>query len=62
MLKVAIVAAAVGGMLTVVEGPLLIVDDSQVAFLIRQHARRAVSEFVADGMDRAMRPTRLPPG
>ena len=36
--------------------------DPQVAVLIRQHARRAVSEFVADGMDRAMRPTPLPPG
>jgi hypothetical protein len=36
--------------------------DPQVALLIRQHARRAVSEFVADGMDRAMRPTPLPPG
>lgn len=37
-------------------------DDPQVALLIRQHARRAVSEFVADGMARAMRPTPLPPG
>jgi hypothetical protein len=49
-------------MLAVVEGLPLIVDDSQVALLIRQRARRAVSEFVADSMDRAMRPTRLPPG
>lgn len=36
--------------------------DPQVALLIRQQARRAVSEFVADGMARAMRPTPLPPG
>jgi hypothetical protein len=36
--------------------------DPQVALLIRQHARRAVSEFVAEGMPRAMRPTPLPPG
>jgi hypothetical protein len=36
--------------------------DPQVALLIRQHARRAVSEFVAEGMARAMRPTPLPPG
>jgi hypothetical protein len=36
--------------------------DQQVTLLIRQHARRAVSEFVADGMTRAMRPTPLPPG
>jgi hypothetical protein len=37
-------------------------SDPQVTLLIRQHARRAVSEFVADGMARAMRPTPLPPG
>ena len=37
-------------------------EDPQVALLIRQHARAAVSEFVADGMQRAMRPTPLPPG
>ncbi len=36
--------------------------DPQVTLLIRQHAREAVSEFVADGMQRAMRPTPLPPG
>jgi hypothetical protein len=36
--------------------------DPQVAMLIRQHARRAVSEFVRDGMDRAMEPTPLPRG
>ena len=36
--------------------------DRQVTLLIRQHARRAVSEFVASGMDRAMRPTPLPDG
>jgi hypothetical protein len=30
--------------------------------LIRQHAHRAVSEFVAEGMARAMEPTPLPPG
>ncbi len=37
-------------------------EDPQVVLLIRQHARQAVSEFVADGMQRAMRPTPLPPG
>lgn len=37
-------------------------EDAQVTLLIRQHARRAVSEFVASGMDRAMRPTPLPEG
>lgn len=37
-------------------------DDPQVVLLIRQHAHRAVSEFVAEGMQRAMRPTPLPPG
>jgi hypothetical protein len=36
--------------------------EPQVALLIRQHARRAVSEFVADGMSRAMRPSPLPRG
>jgi hypothetical protein len=36
--------------------------DPQVALLIRQHAHRAVSEFVAEGMGRAMEPTPLPPG
>ncbi len=36
--------------------------DPQVELLIRQHARRAVSEFVAEGMSRARRPTPLPPG
>lgn len=36
--------------------------DPQVELLIRQHAHRAVSEFVAEGMARAMRPTPLPPG
>src|SRR6266511_190130 len=37
-------------------------DTPRVTPLIRQHARRAVSEFVAEGMPRAMRPTPLPPG
>ena len=37
-------------------------DDPQVELLIRQHAHRAVSEFVARGMARAMEPTPLPPG
>ncbi len=37
-------------------------DDPQVVLLIRQHAAWAVSEFVADGMERAMEPTPLPPG
>jgi hypothetical protein len=36
--------------------------DPQVVLLIRQHARRAVSEFVRGGMERAMRATPLPPG
>lgn len=35
--------------------------DPRVELLIRQHADRAVSEFVAEGMARAMRPTPLPP-
>jgi len=33
-----------------------------VTLLIRQHARAAVSQFVADGMARAMQPTPLPDG
>jgi hypothetical protein len=37
-------------------------DDPQVQLLIRQHAHRAVSEFVASGMSRAMEPTPLPDG
>jgi plastocyanin len=37
-------------------------DEPRVVPLVRQHARRAVSEFVAEGMPRAMRPTPLPPG
>ncbi|HZA51065.1 MAG TPA: cupredoxin domain-containing protein [Myxococcaceae bacterium] len=37
-------------------------DDPKVTLLIRQHARRAVSEFVRGGMSRAMRPTPLPDG
>ncbi len=36
--------------------------DPQVALLIHQHAHRAVSEFVASGMARAMQPTPLPDG
>jgi hypothetical protein len=36
--------------------------NAQVTLLIRQHARAAVSQFVADGMARAMQPTPLPPG
>ena len=36
--------------------------DPQVTLLIRQHARAAVSQFVADGMSRAMQPTPLPNG
>ena len=36
--------------------------DPQVTLLIRQHARAAVSQFVADGMSRAMQPTPLPDG
>ena len=34
--------------------------DPQVVKLIRQHAHRAVSEFVEHGMQRAMKPTPLP--
>lgn len=37
-------------------------NNPQVVLLIRQHARRAVSEFVTEGMPRAMQPTPLPPG
>jgi len=37
-------------------------DEARVVPLVRQHARRAVSEFVAEGMRRMMRPTPLPPG
>jgi hypothetical protein len=37
-------------------------DKPDVVPLVRQHARRAVSEFVAEGMRRAMQPTPLPPG
>ena len=37
-------------------------DEPRVVPLVRQHARRAVSEFVAEGMPRAMQPTPLPPG
>ena len=37
-------------------------DDARVVPLVRQHARKAVSEFAAEGMPRAMRPTPLPPG
>jgi len=36
--------------------------DPQVQLLIRQHAHKAVSEFVAAGMQRAMQPTPLPDG
>ncbi|MGH2986535.1 MAG: hypothetical protein ACRDLO_07610 [Solirubrobacterales bacterium] len=48
-----------------VAGGVLVVETSpnpQVELLVRQHAHRAVSEFVADGMARAMRPTPLPAG
>lgn len=37
-------------------------EDPNVQLLIRQHARRAVSEFVEGGMARAMRGTPLPEG
>lgn len=37
-------------------------DDPQVVLLIRQHARRFVSEAAEQGMSRAMRPTPLPQG
>jgi hypothetical protein len=48
-----------------IPGGVVVVEtstDAQVELLIRQHARRAVSEFVAYGMARAMRPTPLPRG
>jgi hypothetical protein len=48
-----------------VPGGVFVVEtsaDPQVELLIRQHAHRAVSEFVAEGMSRAMQPTPLPPG
>jgi hypothetical protein len=48
-----------------IPGGVLVVetsDNPQVELLIRQHAHRAVSEFVAEGMARAMRPTPLPRG
>jgi hypothetical protein len=48
-----------------IPGGVLVVETSanpQVELLIRQHAHRAVSEFVAQGMARAMRPTPLPSG
>jgi hypothetical protein len=48
-----------------VRGGVLVVEtsaDPQVELLIRQHANRAVSEFVDQGMSRAMRPTPLPSG
>ena len=37
-------------------------NDPQVVLLIRQHARRFVSEAANEGMSRAMRPTPLPEG
>lgn len=37
-------------------------EDPQMVKLIRQHAHRAVNEFVAHGMPRAMQPTPLPEG
>lgn len=37
-------------------------DDPEIAGLIRQHARRFVSEAAQQGMRRAMRPTPLPEG
>lgn len=37
-------------------------DNPQVVELIQQHANRAVSEFVEQGMSRAMEPTPLPEG
>jgi uncharacterized protein YdcH (DUF465 family) len=37
-------------------------EDAQVVKLIQQHANQAVSEFVVQGMKRAMRPTPLPEG
>jgi hypothetical protein len=37
-------------------------DDPQIVKLIQQHANKAVSEFVQQGMSRAMQPTPLPDG
>lgn len=37
-------------------------SDPQVVLLIRQHARRFISEAANEGMRRAMRPTPLPEG
>lgn len=37
-------------------------EDPMVTKLIRQHARRGVSEFVSDGWDRVHEPTPLPDG
>jgi hypothetical protein len=37
-------------------------EEPQVTLLIQQHARHAVSEFVEEGMPRAMLPTPLPQG
>lgn len=37
-------------------------DDPEVVKLIQQHANKAVSEFVDQGMQRAMQPTPLPEG
>ena len=37
-------------------------NDPQVVLMIRQHARRFVSEAAKEGMSRAMRPTPLPKG
>lgn len=37
-------------------------EDPQVVKLIQQHANKAVSEFVDQGMQRAMQPTPLPEG
>jgi hypothetical protein len=66
-----LVFSAIHGLLEIaidvepIPGGVLVVETSanpQVGLLIRQHARRAVSEFVAQGMARAMRPTPLPSG
>ena len=37
-------------------------DDPKVVKLIKQHAHKAVTEFVQQGMPRAMQPTPLPEG
>ncbi|MEV5540556.1 hypothetical protein AB0L13_27280 [Saccharopolyspora shandongensis] len=37
-------------------------SDPRVVMLLRQHAVAAVSEFAAEGVERALRPTPLPPG